>query len=58
MAEIVRVCVWNRFSVLFEYHLTSRRRALGWPPAISQGERLSYCIGSPFYAGRLGDFVA
>lgn len=48
----------NRFSIFFEYHLNSRRRALGWLPAISQGECLSYCIGSPSYAGRLGDFVA
>ncbi len=57
-AEIVKGCVRHRFSVFFEYHLASRRRALGWPLAVSQEEHLSYGIGSPFYAGRLGDFVA
>ncbi len=37
--------------------LSSRRRALGWPLAISQEERLSYGIVSPLYAWRLRDFV-
>ncbi|MFP3386884.1 hypothetical protein, partial [Tritonibacter sp. SIMBA_163] len=48
-----RFCGWNLFSVLVEFALNIRRRALGWPLAISQEEHLSYCIGSPLYAGRL-----
>ncbi len=49
--------MWNRSSVFFEFDLNSRRRALGWPLAISQKEHLSYGIGSPLYARRLGNFI-
>jgi len=45
------------FLLLFEFRLSSRRRALGWPLAASQEEHLSYCVGSPLYAGRLEDFI-
>ncbi|ANU20806.1 hypothetical protein BBI15_11570 [Planococcus plakortidis] len=37
----------NCFSSLLGLHLSIRRPALGWPPAISQEEHLSYGIGSP-----------
>ncbi|OED33866.1 hypothetical protein BHE17_15985 [Planococcus maritimus] len=55
--KIVRVWVLKSFSILLVLQLSSRRAALGWPLAISQEERLSYGIVSPFYAGRLVDFV-
>ncbi len=54
---IVRVYVLNYFDVRFWLHVAIRRRALGWPLAISQEEHLSYGIGSPFYARRLRDIV-
>ena len=38
-------------------HRDIRRRALGWPLAVSQEEHLSYCVGSPLYAWRLEDFI-
>ncbi len=41
----------NRSSVFFEFNLNSRRRALGWPLAVSQEERLSYGVGSPLALG-------
>ncbi|ANU15710.1 hypothetical protein BBI11_00770 [Planococcus maritimus] len=55
--KIARVFVSNSFSILFVLLLILRRRALGWPLAISQEECLTYGIGSPLYAGRLGDFI-
>ena len=45
------------FDIRFWLHVGIRRLALGWPLAISQEEHLSYGVGSPFYARRLGDFV-
>ena len=57
MAEIAGVCEWCCFPVLLEFHVGSRRRALGWPLTVSQEERLSYCVGSPPYARRLRDFI-
>ena len=39
-------------------HVRGRRLALGWPPAVSQEERLSHGISSPVCARRLGDFLA
>ena len=55
--KIVRVWVLKGFCILLVLQLSSRRAALGWPLAISQEECLSYGIGSPLYAGRLGDFI-
>ena len=43
---------------LIGLHVRGRRLALGWPPAMSQEERLSPCIGSPVCARQLGDFLA
>ncbi|MGB6778023.1 MAG: hypothetical protein WBE33_04580, partial [Planococcus citreus] len=39
------------FLPLFEFRLSSRRRALGWPLAVSQEGHLSYCVGSPLSLG-------
>ena len=35
------------------FYINSRRPALGWPPAVSQEECLSHCIGSPLALGGL-----
>ncbi len=43
--------MWKYCDVLFERLLGRRRRALGWPLAISQEEHLSYGIGSPLALG-------
>ena len=45
------------FCMLTKHHIGLRSTALGWPLAVSQEEQLSYGIGSPFYAGRLEDFI-
>ncbi len=43
--------------MLIKHLIELRHPAWGWPLAISQEEHLSYDVGSPFYAGRLSDFI-
>ena len=53
LTKIARIFVCKCLGVCFKLHLTIRRPALGWPLAISQGEHLSYCVGSPVTLGGL-----
>ena len=55
--KLARVYMSTYSRILFGRHLIIRCPTLGWPLAISQEERLSYCVGSPLYAGQLGDFI-